>query len=63
MSIYTSDDIQKARQKIGKLYEKQIGEPSPMLPDALAILTSPDILPALEELIAVVKSQDLAKSD
>lgn len=57
MTIYTPDTIQDARVAIGRRYEKQTGNPAPMLSDVLAILTSPDILPLLEELIRVTKEE------
>lgn len=58
MTVYTPSRIKNAREAIGKQYERQIGAPAPMLPDVLAILTSPGIMYLLEELIDAVKETD-----
>jgi hypothetical protein len=57
MNIYRLTRIEHAQQRIGRQYERQIGQPATMLPDVLSILTSPDILPLLEDLIRVVKEE------
>ena len=63
MSIYTPYRIRLIREAIGKKYEKQIGKPSQMLPDTLAILTSPDILPLLKQLIEETEKEEVKYVD